>query len=76
MQEFSAQAVEQVRDWLRRSPGHNPGPHPAHQYIDVSGWRFEMKEAQMGGQRVRLGFCRELGVIICPTEVDPFPNQE
>jgi hypothetical protein len=72
MQEFSVQTVRQVREWLGRSPEHNPGPHPAHQHIDISGWRFEMKEAQMGRQRVRIGFCLELGLIICPAGVDPF----
>jgi hypothetical protein len=72
MQEFSMQAVGEVRDWLERSSGLNPGPHPAHQHIDVSGWRFEMKEAQMGGRRVRIGYCSELGMIICPAGMDLF----
>ena len=72
MREFSMQTVEEVRGWLERSSGLNPGPHPANQHIDVSGWRFEMKEAQMGGRRVRIGFCRELGMIICPAGIDPF----
>jgi hypothetical protein len=72
MQEFSMQDVEQVRDWLGRSSNLNPGPHPASQYIDISGWRFAMKEAQMAGQRVRIAFCLELGMIICPTGIDPF----
>jgi len=72
MPEFSMQAVEDVRDWLERSAGHNPGPHPAPQYIEVSGWRFGMKEAQMGGQRVRIAYCRELGMIICPADTDLF----
>lgn len=72
MQEFSLETVEQVREWLGRSPALNPGPHPAHQHIDVSGWRFEMKEAQMAGQRVRIGFCLELGLIVCPAGIDPF----
>jgi hypothetical protein len=72
MQEFSMQAITQVREWLNRSPELNPGPHPARQHLDVSGWRFEMKEAQMGGRRVRIGFCLELGMIICPEGIDPF----
>ena len=72
MPEFSMQAVEHVRDWLERSAGRNPGPHPARQHIEVSGWRFEMKEAQMGGQRVRIGYCLELGMIICPAGTDLF----
>jgi hypothetical protein len=72
MREFFVHDVGVVKDWLGRSSSHNPGPHPAPQHIDVSGWRFEMKEAQVGGQRVRLGYCRELGMIICPAGIDPF----